>query len=78
MRRRKVLSLAFGRVIREARQQAELSQERLAFRSGVHPTYVSQLERGLKSPSLDVVAALARALHTKAHVLIRAAEDDSD
>jgi transcriptional regulator with XRE-family HTH domain len=77
MRRRKVLSLAFGRVVREARQLAELSQERLAFRAGVHPTYVSQLERGLKSPSLEVVAALAKALHMKPHMLVKAAEEQS-
>ncbi len=52
-----------------------MTQEGLAYASGVHPTYVSQLERGLKSPSLDVIAALATALDQKAYVLIRAAEE---
>lgn len=75
MRRRKVLSRAFGEVIRGARVKAGLSQERLAFRGGVHPTYVSQLERGLKSPSLEVVASLAKALRVKPHVLVQAAEE---
>jgi transcriptional regulator with XRE-family HTH domain len=78
MRRRKALTQAFGRVIREARLRAGMSQERLAFRASVHPTYVSQLERGLKSPSLEVVASLAKALNQKPHTLIRAAEDEGD
>lgn len=70
-----VFTRAFGVVVREVRTRAELSQERLAFRAGVHPTYISQLERGLKSPSLEVVVALARALHEKPHALILAAEE---
>jgi transcriptional regulator with XRE-family HTH domain len=75
MARRKVLSKAFGSVVRDARTRAELSQERLAFRAGIHPTYLSQVERGLKSPTLEVVAALAKALHERPHVLIQAAEE---
>lgn len=77
MRRRKALTRGFGKALREARENIGLSQERLAFRAGVHPTYVSMLERGVKSPSLDVIAGLAKALNQKAHVLIRAAEDHS-
>jgi transcriptional regulator with XRE-family HTH domain len=72
---RRGLSKAFGIVIREARKHAGLSQERLAFAAKIHPTYVSQLERGLKSPSLEVVGALARALQVKPHVLVKAAEE---
>jgi transcriptional regulator with XRE-family HTH domain len=49
----------------------------LGYRSGVHRTYVSQLERGLKSPTLDVVEALAKALGTRAHLLVKAAEEVS-
>jgi transcriptional regulator with XRE-family HTH domain len=77
MRRRKVLTEAFGRVIRNARQGAGLSQERLAFCAGVHPTYISQLERGMKSPSLEVVGSLAKALRLKPHMLVKAAEEGS-
>ena len=74
MGRRKALTRAFGLVIREARLRASLSQERLAFSAGVHPTYISQLERGLKSPTLDVVASLAKALQREPHTLVRSAE----
>lgn len=75
MKRRKVLAKAFGVVVREARTRAGLSQERLAFKAGIHPTYLSRVERAEKSPTLDVVDALARALRVEAHTLIKAAED---
>lgn len=75
MSRRMVLTKAFGLVIRDARERAKLTQERLAFKAGLHPTYISQLERGIKSPSLEVVDAIARALDRRAHNLILSAED---
>jgi transcriptional regulator with XRE-family HTH domain len=52
----------FAETLREARVNAEISQEELAERAGLHRTYISQLERGLKSPSLDVIVALAKGL----------------
>jgi transcriptional regulator with XRE-family HTH domain len=48
--------------LRQARKSEKISQEGLAERAGLHRTYISQLERGLKSPSLDVVVALAKGL----------------
>lgn len=48
--------------LREAREKAGISQEKLAERAGLHRTYISQLERGLKNPSLDVIVDLARGL----------------
>jgi transcriptional regulator with XRE-family HTH domain len=72
---RRALTHAFGQVVRAERLRAKLSQEQLAFRAKIHPTYVSQLERGLKSPTLEVIAALAKALHQRPYALIRVAED---
>jgi transcriptional regulator with XRE-family HTH domain len=37
---------AFGKVLREIRQEHSLSQEDLGFESGYHGTYISLLERG--------------------------------
>ena len=48
-----------GRVIAERRRGAGLSQEALAFRCKLHPTYISQLERGLKSPTVRVLRVIA-------------------
>lgn len=64
------LRRAFGLVIRELRTAAGLSQEQLSFKARVHRTYVGDLERGLKSPTLDVVDSLARALKTEPTALI--------
>lgn len=52
----------FAESLRETRRQAKIGQEELAERAGLHRTYISQLERGLESPSLDVIVALARGL----------------
>ena len=65
---------AFGLVIQNRRKRLELSQEELGFRSGLHRTFVSQLERGLKSPSLRTLLTIAAALDTKAEVLVREAD----
>ena len=74
MRRQKALTKAFGGVIRDERKRLGISQERLGLSAKIHPTYISQVERGLKSPSLEVIAALAKALDRKPYELIRAAE----
>jgi transcriptional regulator with XRE-family HTH domain len=54
--------VAFGRVLRRIRESRSLSQEELAARSGYHRTYIGQLERGEKSPSLRTLFALGGTL----------------
>jgi transcriptional regulator with XRE-family HTH domain len=63
-----------GRVIAGRRRGAGLSQEALAFRCKLHPTYISQLERGLKSPTVRVLRAIAEAAGMTASVLLQEAE----
>jgi transcriptional regulator with XRE-family HTH domain len=46
------------------------TQEELAFKSGYHPTYIGQLERGTKSPSLRTIMSLAGALKTRGSELL--------
>jgi transcriptional regulator with XRE-family HTH domain len=53
---------ALGHRVRTLRHQLKLSQERLAERAGLHWTYVSGVERGLRNPGLNVLARLAKAL----------------
>ena len=43
---------------------AGLSQEKLAETAGLHPTYVSMVERGIRNPTLDVAARIAKALES--------------
>jgi transcriptional regulator with XRE-family HTH domain len=51
-----------GRNVREARHRAGLSQEQLAFEAGMKRSYVSDLERGTRNPSVKAIARLAVAL----------------
>ena len=48
--------------LRRHRRAAGLSQEGLAFECGLHRTYVSGVERGVRNPTVMVLARLARAL----------------
>ena len=68
------LDQAFGQAVRERRGELGISQEALGFRAGIHRTYVSQLERGIKSPSLKIIALLAHALNISASELVARAE----
>ncbi|MDX3911132.1 MAG: helix-turn-helix transcriptional regulator [Sphingobium sp.] len=51
--------------LRRFRQERELSQEQFAFEAGIHRTYVSDLERGARNPTIEVVDKLARFLGVK-------------
>lgn len=51
-----------GFSIRKARLFARLSQEELAAKAEINRTYLSQLENGRSSPTLDVLERIARAL----------------
>jgi transcriptional regulator with XRE-family HTH domain len=62
-----------GQVIKRRREAAELSQEELAERAGVHRTYVSQLERGIKSPSVRILDRMAGALKCQAWEILQEA-----
>mgnify|MGYP001335439110 CR=1 FL=1 len=64
----------FGPALRKARTECGLSQEELAFRSEVHRTYISEIERGVKNPSLLTVERLAHAMKIKVSTLIKQAE----
>jgi transcriptional regulator with XRE-family HTH domain len=64
----------FGQVVREFRITLTVSQEHLAAMAGLHRTYISLLERGLRNPSLTVVRRLAVALGVTATDLVAAFE----
>ena len=69
------LEISFGRVLQQLRRERGLSQEELGFRSGYHRTYISLLERGLKSPSLSTIFQLAEALEVDPSQMILSVQD---
>jgi transcriptional regulator with XRE-family HTH domain len=66
----KVRSIStLGDYLREQRRNAELSLRQLADLAGVSNPYLSQIERGLRRPSAEVLQQLAKALRVSAEVL---------
>lgn len=54
---------AFGKILRSLRKDRGYTQETLAFESGLDRTYVSLLELGSRSPTLDTIMTLCGALN---------------
>src|SRR5271157_1506861 len=53
---------ALARKLRELRLKQGITQERLAFLARLHSTYISMLENGRKSPTVDALERIAQAL----------------
>jgi transcriptional regulator with XRE-family HTH domain len=56
---------AFGQALRTIRQSRKISQERLALDAGLDRTYVSLIERGVRSPTIRTLVKLAEVLNVK-------------
>jgi len=67
----RMIQKQFGERVRELRLAKGLSQEELAFKSGVHRTYLGGIERGERNPSLKNIAAIAEALGVSLSELFR-------
>jgi len=52
----------FGKNVRALRAEAGLSQDEFADKVGVHRTYMSGIERGVRAPTIIVVEKIAKAL----------------
>jgi len=60
---------AIGEFIREQREQAQVSMRQLARLAGVSNPYLSQIERGLRKPSAEILAQIAKGLRISAEQL---------
>jgi len=58
-----------GRFIREQRDQSRLSLRRLSDLAGISNPYLSQIERGLRKPSAEILQQIAKALRISAETL---------
>lgn len=66
---------AVGRAVRDLRSSRGMSQEDLAFVSGMHRTYVGSVERGERNPSLIALTRVASALGVRPWELLLRAEE---
>jgi transcriptional regulator with XRE-family HTH domain len=64
------ISTVFGQVLREQRLSRELSQEELALAADVDRTFVSQMERGIRQPTITTLMKLAGALGIQPSTLV--------
>lgn len=55
---------ALGRAIKESRAAVGVTQEELSRRTGLHPTYIADVERGARNPSWNALTTLASGLGT--------------
>ena len=66
---------AFGRVLRQARVTAGMSQEQLGLEAGVQRNFISLIELGQNQPTVTTVFKLAKALNISASSLVVATEE---
>ncbi len=62
--------MTFGKNVQVARQALGISQEELAFRAGLHRTYIGMVERAERSISLQNAKKIADALNVKLDTLL--------
>jgi transcriptional regulator with XRE-family HTH domain len=70
--------LSLGEIIRRQRELAELPMRQLAAMVGISNPYLSQIERGLRAPSEQVLEGIAHSLQTSVDQLLDAAGTGAD
>jgi transcriptional regulator with XRE-family HTH domain len=67
---------AIANVLRELREHKRLSQEQLSFDADLHRTYISQLERGLKSITVKSLFKITNALDIDIDIFLKKVIDE--
>ncbi|PHV38787.1 transcriptional regulator [Janthinobacterium sp. BJB304] len=63
--------MQFGLVLKHRRESLRLSQEAVAEKAGLHRTYISQVERGVRNLSIDSMERLAEAVGMEVWEMLR-------
>lgn len=72
------ITAELGRRIRRYRKEARMTQEVLSKQCNLHPTYIGQIERGEKNPSVDSVYKICKALGVSMSKLFEKLDDIDD
>jgi transcriptional regulator with XRE-family HTH domain len=65
----------FGLIIQNERKRNGLSQEKLAELAGLHRTYISDIERGVRNPTITTIFTLCKALNITMSELLKEFEN---
>jgi transcriptional regulator with XRE-family HTH domain len=75
MKENLTIAQAFGKSLREARREARLSQPTLADRANLDRTFISQMERGIRQPTITTLFKLADGLERTPDELVKRARE---
>ncbi|ASU41426.1 hypothetical protein hmeg3_12975 [Herbaspirillum sp. meg3] len=64
------VAAAAGKVLRRLRKEMDLTQEKLSFKATIQRNFVSEIELGLKQPSLFTIFKIAQALDVTPHQFV--------
>ena len=76
--KRPSLRKLFGEKLRILRKRRRFSQEELAEKANLHPTYIGVIERGEQAPTLDTIEKIANALDIKVKELFLFSPEETD
>jgi transcriptional regulator with XRE-family HTH domain len=66
----------FGIILQNERRKNGLSQERLAELADLHRTYISDLERGIRNPTITTIFTLCKALNVTPSELLKGFDNE--
>ncbi|MDE1480420.1 helix-turn-helix transcriptional regulator [Xenorhabdus bovienii] len=67
---------SFGLRVKKIRTEKKISQEDLAELSGLHRTYISSLERGVRNPTLTTLISVSKGLNIEINELLQELDFD--
>ena len=72
------VAIKLGKTIKLCRDRQQLHQKELAEKAGISESYLSLIEKGKRTPNLDVLDSIAKALNIPLNMLIFLASDKSE
>ncbi|HMJ35011.1 MAG TPA: helix-turn-helix transcriptional regulator [Baekduia sp.] len=75
MSKRNAPQVRLGRAVKSVRHGRGLTQEQVSAGSGLHPTYISDIERGVRNPGWDAVTRLALGIGVSVQEIARRYEE---
>jgi transcriptional regulator with XRE-family HTH domain len=73
---RSAIQARLGRAVKRVRIERGLTQEQVSAVSGLHPTYISDIERGVRNPSWEAITKLADGIGVPVAELGRSFDDE--